>query len=116
MSEDTLNTITIVGRLGDDVDLKDIHGHQLAEFSLATSRISKDQRVTDWHNVKAWRHSAARTRDWRKGDYVWIEGELISDQYEKNGIKITAWSIVMRRGQRISSARPRQVGGEASWH
>ena len=115
MNEDTLNTITIMGRVGDDVEIKDINGTKLAELSVATSRISKDQRVTDWHRIKAWRYTADRVQDWRKGDYVWIEGELISDQYEKNGIRITKWTVVMRRGQRITPANPRQVGGGAQW-
>jgi len=115
MSEDTLNTVTIMGRLGSDVELKDIHGTKLGEFSIATHRISKDQKVSDWHRIKAWRYTADRVQNWEKGDYVWVEGELVSDQYEKNGIKITAWSIVMRRGQRITAANPRQVGGGAQW-
>ena len=114
MSEDTLNTVMIMGRLGSDVELKDIHGTRLAEFSIATHRISKDQKVSDWHRIKAWRYTADRVQNWMKGDHVWIEGELVSDQFEKNGIKITRWSIVMRRGQRITASNPRQVGG-ASW-
>jgi len=115
MSEDTLNTITIMGRVGSDAEIKDIHGTKLAEFSIATHRISKDQKVSDWHRIKAWIYTADRVQSWMKGDYVWIEGELVSDQYEKNGIQITAWSIVMRRGQRITAANPRQVGGGAQW-
>ena len=113
--EYNLNTITIIGRVGGDIDIKDINGTRLAEFSVATHRISKEERVVDWHRVKAWRYTADRVQNWVKGDSVWIEGEMISDQYEKNGIRITAWSIVMKRGQRITAARPRQVGGGAQW-
>lgn len=111
----TLNTITIMGRLGDDVDIKDIRGAKLAEFAIATHRISKDQQVSDWHDIKAWRYTADRVATWRKGDYVWVEGELVSDKYERNGIKITKWSINMKRGQRIRPANPHAVGGGSQW-
>lgn len=112
---ETLNTITIMGRVGSDPEIKEINGTKLAEFSVATDRISKDRKVADWHRIKAWRYTADRVQNWRKGDFVWIEGELISDQYEKNGIKITKWTIVMRRGQQITSANPRAAGGGAQW-
>ena len=112
---ETLNTITTMGLVGSAAVIKDLNGTKLAEFSVATDRISKDRKVADWHRIKAWRYTADRVQNWRKGDFVWIEGELISDQYEKNGIKITKWTIVMKRGQQITSANPRAVGGGAQW-
>ena len=79
------NRVTLVGYLGEEPEL--VNGHAL--LSLATKASWKDkesgqwQSRTDWHRVVAWGTLVGAAKSFAKGEYVLVEGDLKSSQYER---------------------------------
>lgn len=81
-----LNNVTIQGRLARDPELRTTQsGTVCANFTLATDRGSKDQKVTSWIDCVAWRHTASFLGQYfKKGDSLIIEGNLQTRTYKNN--------------------------------
>ena len=47
-------TVTIIGNLGKDVELKDINGKTVASFSVADKSGYGDNKQTNWYGVSIW--------------------------------------------------------------
>lgn len=96
-----LNSITIMGRIGKDIELRRTNnGNAVCTFSLAVDRDRKEQdgsRITDWINCVAWRQNAEYVSKYgAKGRMVGLEGRLQSRSYEdKNGNKRTVWEVMV---------------------
>ena len=96
-----LNSITIMGRIGKDIELRRTNnGNAVCTFSLAVDRDRKEQdgsRITDWINCVAWRQNAEYVSKYgAKGRIVGLEGRLQSRSYEdKNGNKRTVWEVMV---------------------
>ena len=80
--------LTFAGRLGTDVDLKELPGGQVvASFRVAsTPRRVKDGAWTDgpttWHTVKAWNRLARHAADsLSSGDPGGVHGRLGADEW-----------------------------------
>lgn len=89
-----LNKVIIIGRIGSDLELKHTPiGQPVTSFSLATSKRYKDkqgnqQEKTEWHNIVAWQKSAELINQYcAKGSELYIEGELHTRMWEKDGNK-----------------------------
>ncbi len=90
----SVNKVILVGNLGADPEVRTTGGgNKVAEFSLATSRRWTDrggqvQEKTEWHKVIAWdSERGAKLADiverfLRKGDKVYVEGEIQYRSYE----------------------------------
>lgn len=85
-----INTAIILGRLGQDVELITTNaGKKIAKLSMATSKTWKDERgdkheKTEWHKLVAFGKSAELLKQYcRKGDQLYIEGEISTRSYEK---------------------------------
>lgn len=80
-----------LGRLGSDPEIRDVQGTKVATFSLATSKKWTDKsgekkEQTEWHNCVAWEKKAELIEQYvHKGDQLYIEGELKTDKYDKDG-------------------------------
>lgn len=80
------NRVTVTGYLGRDPEV--LEGR--AVLSLATKKSWKAngsdqwQSRTDWHRIVAWGPLADAVRTLAKGDHVSIEGELRTNQYERD--------------------------------
>ena len=79
----SVNKVTLVGRLGQDPETKDVNGTTVANFSLATSETWKDKdsgekkERTEWHRLVAWGRQAEIVGEYlNKGSLVYIEGQL----------------------------------------
>lgn len=66
----------------------------MATFAIATSRTwtdkaSQERRErTDWHNIVCWNRTAEIANQYlHKGSYVFVEGELQTRTYEREGQK-----------------------------
>lgn len=72
-----LNSVVLVGRVGQDPDIKFFEtGRVKTTFSLAVNRPTKD-RETDWFRIELWGKQAEIARDYvRKGSLIGIEGRL----------------------------------------
>ncbi len=104
-----LNKVQLIGRLGKDVDSKfTANGKAVTTFSIATSGGSKDNPVTEWHNIVAWEKLAEIARDYlAKGSRIYVEGRLTTRSWDdkESGQKrykteIVATDIIMLDSKR----------------
>ena len=90
-----LNRGQVIGRLGKDPEIRNTGaGKPVASFSVATSDKWKDKNsgeekeVTEWHRIVCFRESTARFLEHyvKKGDQVYVEGQIKTRKYEKDGV------------------------------
>ena len=94
--------VTLVGNLGRDPEVRTLeNGVKVATFSLATNENYKDkndtwQKLTEWHNIVAWRGLAEKSeRDLKKGDMAYVEGKITHRKYtDKEGVERSITEIV----------------------
>ena len=104
----SVNKAIILGNLGADPDIRSIaSGTRVANISVATSRRWSDrsgqqQEKTEWHRIVLWDKLADIAEKYlKKGDSVYIEGEIEYRSYEdKDGVtkymtEIRARELVM---------------------
>jgi len=96
-----LNKVTLIGRLGRDVELRQTQsGDSVANLSLATSKKWKNkqgesQEKTEWHRVVMFGKLADIANSYlTKGSLVYIEGEIQTRSWEKDGEKKYSTEIV----------------------
>ncbi len=84
------NTVTVKGYLGKDAETFATKNQKtVVILSLATKSGYKDQQKnewvnhTEWHRIVAFGKPADYAKGLKKGDYVEVEGELRSTEYEK---------------------------------
>lgn len=89
----SVNKVTLVGRLGKDPETKEVNGTTVANFSLATSESWKDkssgekQERTEWHRLVAWGRQGEIVGEYlKKGSLVYVEGQLQTRKWEKDGV------------------------------
>jgi single-strand DNA-binding protein len=92
--------LILVGRLGQDPELKTVGQEQLCKFSVATSNIWVDQagqkhEDTTWHNIDVWGKSAGNCAKFlRKGSTVMVEGEVkITKKEDKTYYGVKAYNV-----------------------
>jgi single-strand DNA-binding protein len=108
----SVNKAIIVGNLGADPEIRSIaSGTRVANISVATSRRWNDrngaqQEKTEWHRIVLWDKLAdVAERFLKKGDSVYVEGEIEYRSYEdKDGVtkyttEIRARELVMLGGR-----------------
>jgi single-strand DNA-binding protein len=82
------NSVTLIGRLGKDPEVKVFGEKKKAAFSIATTdtyKNAKGEKVQDtqWHNVVIWGSLASvAEKHLKKGNEVCIEGKLVHREYE----------------------------------
>jgi single-strand DNA-binding protein len=88
----SVNKAIIVGRIGGDAEAIGTKGIRL---NVATSERWKDkegaqQERTEWHRITAW-GTEAQVKYWtdafKKGKNVYVEGQIRTEEYEKDGVK-----------------------------
>jgi single-strand DNA-binding protein len=88
----SLNRIQLIGHLGKDPEVRFTStGKKVCTFSLAVSRrwktsTGEDKETTDWFNVEAWGRLGEICKQYlHKGRLVFLEGQLRTDRYEREG-------------------------------
>ena len=88
----SVNRVIIVGRLGDEPDLKYLDNQNaMCKLSIATNykynnKEGQDVEETECHNVTLFGRKAEVASEYlHKGREVYIEGRLKTSQYEKDG-------------------------------
>lgn len=92
-----MNTISIIGRLTADPELKTTqNGVSVCSFTLAVDR-PRVKEVTDFVRCTAWRQTGEFvSRYFTKGRKMGVTGSMQSRQYEdKDGNKRTVWEVVV---------------------
>lgn len=110
----SLNKLQLIGNVGKAPEIRATSsGKKVANFSVATSRLSHGNEVTDWHRCTAWGKTADIVEQYvGRGERVYIEGELQYGSYEKDGqtVKTTdvnVWRVILLGGgQRQEEQRP----------
>lgn len=93
-----MNTITIVGRLGQDPELRFTKdGKNVVEFSVATTRKIGEREETVWHRCVAFGESGEHyVSSFAKGRRVIVIGRLSTKDFEKkDGTKGTRTEIIV---------------------
>lgn len=98
-----INKAIIVGNLGSDpVSRAMPSGEEVANFSVATSKRWTDKQgqkkeATEWHKCAAFGKLAEICHQWlRKGSQVYVEGELRTRKWEKDGQDHYSTEIIVR--------------------
>jgi single-strand DNA-binding protein len=89
-----LNRVQIIGNLGKDPETRFTpNGAKVCKFSVAVTERwrggeGENRERTEWFNIEAWGKLAEICQEYlHKGQLVYLEGRLQTDQYEKNGEK-----------------------------
>lgn len=102
-----INTITILGNVGRDAEVKIIGKNTATEFSLAVSH-GKDE-PTSWFRVTAWDKWTAEHPP-KKGDKVIVTGGLKLREFDKkDGSKGVSAEIRAERVFTITTKEPEDV-------
>ena len=85
-----LNQVSLIGFLGKDAELKTTNNKRdFVVLSVATGRSWKNKesqeykRETDWHRVVAWGNLTKFAQKLKKGEHIFVQGELRPRQYDK---------------------------------
>jgi len=79
-----VNTVSLVGNLGKDAELKNTGTTPVAEFSLATTEKYNGQSKTQWHNIVLFGKVAdALSQYLKKGKQVYVSGSIDYQSWDK---------------------------------
>lgn len=124
----SVNKVILIGNLGRDPEIRSLNsGDKVANLSIATSESWKDKSTgerkekTEWHRVTVFNEHIVKVCEsyLKKGSTVYIEGQLQTRKYEKNGADHYATEIVLQRfngvltmlGGKADNERPSGGGG-----
>ena len=110
------NNVTLKGFLGKDAEtIATKQGRSFAVLSLATKSGYKDKQTqqwvnhTEWHRIVAFGKPADYAKSLKKGNYVEIEGELRSTEYDAEVGEGKKKTTVKRRGWEIRASIVRKL-------
>ena len=110
-----MNTVSLIGNLATEVELKQVSEKNVASFLLAVDRPARDAGA-DFVWITAWERQAELCAEFLgKGERVAVEGRLKSRTWEHDGRRRDAIEIVARRIDFLSGNRsgaeelPREV-------
>ena len=92
----SINKVILLGNLGKEPEIKSFdNGGKIASFTLATTKKGYTTKSgttvpdkTEWHNVRCFSGLAdVCERFLHKGSKVYVEGEIVYREYEKDGVK-----------------------------
>ena len=105
-----INKVILLGRIGQDPEVKTVGETKVAKLSLATSESYKDKQGnkvenTEWHNLEIWDGLAKIAESYlKKGSQIYIEGKIKTDKWEtdtgekRSAVKIRVTSLTMLGG------------------
>ena len=83
-----VNKVIFHGRMVRDVELKDVNGFKVTEFTIAWSEKYKETETKCFLRCKAWRSTAEFIEKYfKKGQEICIEGRMVTEEWEKDGEK-----------------------------
>lgn len=101
----SVNKVIIIGNLGRDPEIRSFqNGGRVANISVATSESWRDKQSgekkerTEWHRVSILNENLVSVceRFLKKGSTVYIEGQLETRKYEKDGREQYTTEVVLR--------------------
>lgn len=83
-----VNKVIIQGRFTSKPEVKEVGGFNMCEFTVAWSDKYKERETKCFLRCKTWRTTAEFiTKYFDKGSEVVIEGQLVTEEWEKDGNK-----------------------------
>ena len=118
----SINKVTLIGNLGKDPEVRHTQdGAPIVTLAIATSDSWKDKATgekrekTEWHRVVMFGKLAEIAGEYlKKGSKVYIEGELRTRDWEKDGQKHYTTEVVASEMQMLDS-RGEMGGGGSSF-
>jgi len=118
-SKGTLNKVMLIGRLGQDPEVKyTSSGAAVVTLSVATNTSYKDQEgkmqeQTEWNRVVAWRKQAELIGQFcKKGHRIFVEGKLVTRSWnDKDGNKRYSTEVQADAIQFLESRSDREPAG-----
>lgn len=101
----SVNKVILVGNLGKDPEVRTFpNGGRVASFSVATSESWKDKATgerkerTEWHRISIFNEALVGITEkyLKKGSKVYLEGQLETRKYEKDGRDVYTTEVVLR--------------------
>lgn len=118
----SLNKATLIGNLGADPEVRaTAGGTRVANFRIATGRkftdkSGQEQENTQWHTIVAWDKLAdVVERFLKKGERVYVEGEIEYRQYEAKDGSGTRYVTEIRARELIMLGTGRDGGGSGDF-
>lgn len=120
-----MNKITVVGRVSQDVEVKDFNGRNCANFNVAAQNKNKDKQTnqygTNFYRVSAWGQAAdVASRYLKKGHRVGVVGDLIirdyvgSDQQKHTAVEINNAEIELIETRAEAEAKAQSSSNTAN--
>lgn len=114
-----VNKVIIIGNLGKDPEVRHMpNGNAVTRVSIATSESWKDKNTgqqnerTEWHRIVFFNRLAEIAGEYlTKGSKIYVEGQLRTNQWDKDGQKHYTTEIIVREMQMLDSrgeAQPKQ--------
>jgi single-strand DNA-binding protein len=115
----SLNTVTLVGRVGGDPDVKYFEsGSVVCKFSLAVNRVSRNNEQPDWFSLELWGKQAEVAANYvRKGGLIGVTGTLKFDTWSdrSTGVNRTKPVIRVERLELLGSKRDNEAAEEGGY-
>jgi single-strand DNA-binding protein len=120
----SVNKVILVGNLGADPEIRRLNsGDPVVNIRVATSESWRDKNSgerkekTEWHNVVIFNDQIAKVAEQylKKGMKVYVEGQLQTRKWEKDGVERYTTEIVLQkfRGElQMLDARGQGEGGQ----
>jgi single-strand DNA-binding protein len=86
----SLNKVILIGRLGQDPEVREVGTSKVANFSIATDESYTDRtgnkvEKTEWHRIVMWNKAAENAEAYlKKGSLVYIEGKLETRSWDND--------------------------------
>ena len=123
----SLNKVMLIGRVGRDPEVRTFqNGERVVSFSMAMSESWKEKASgerkerTEWSNVSVFNENLGKVAESyvRKGSKVYVEGQLRTREYEKDGVKQRATDVVLPRfgGQLVLLDSRKDGEGQGAEH
>ncbi len=92
-----INKAILIGRLGREPEVRNVGDRQVCNLRLATSKKIKGEERTQWHAITVWSETSIKyLEDYAdKGSVVYIEGEIETRKYEKDGRDVYVTEIIV---------------------
>ncbi len=107
MSRKEINSVTLVGRAGQDPEIRYFEsGTSLTTFSVAVNRPTKNKE-TDWFDIKLWGRQAEIASEYvRKGSLVGIMGQVDFDTWnDKNSGELVTKPVIAATDIRLLGSK-----------
>lgn len=116
-----INKVILIGNLGQDPETRYMpSGGAVTNISIATSETWKDKQTgqpqerTEWHRVVIFNRLAEIAAEYlKKGSKVYIEGQLRTKKWEKDGTDMYTTEIVAHIMQMLDSRSTHQDHSQA---